>query len=71
MKTTTLSFPELGPIAGTRVLLGVGIGLLLANRMKGDRRQTAGALLTAIGALSTIPLGMQALGHRGSGPRCS
>ncbi len=48
--------PELGLIAGTRVALGVGIGLLLANRLRPEQRRAAGWSLVAVGALTTFPL---------------
>jgi hypothetical protein len=43
-------------IAGTRVALGVGIGLLLSDRLSRDQRKGAGWALFAVGALTTIPL---------------
>lgn len=60
MKETRISFPELGLIAGTRGLLGVGIGLLLSERLARRRRAMAGWILVGIGALSTIPLAVRA-----------
>jgi hypothetical protein len=43
-------------IAGTRVALGVGIGLLVSKRLREEARERAGWALLAIGALTTIPL---------------
>lgn len=62
MKTTTLTIPELILIAGTRVLLGAGLALLISNRLSPEQRQTAGAVLTAVGVLTTIPLAAEAWG---------
>jgi len=62
MKTTTLTFPELMLIAVTRAMLGAGIALLIAKRLSDPQRDTAGAILTAIGALTTVPLALEALG---------
>lgn len=62
MRTTTLPLPELFLIAATRVMLGAGVGLLLAKRLTDQERETAGVVLTAIGVLTTIPLAMNALG---------
>lgn len=59
MKTATMSAPELALIAGTRVALGVGIGLLLAGKIDGSTRRGAGTALLALGALSTIPLAIE------------
>lgn len=51
-----VSLPEIGLIAGTRVALGAGIGLLLADRLNDDQRRAVGWTLVAVGAISTIPL---------------
>jgi hypothetical protein len=56
MKTTALSVPELMLIAGTRVALGIGIGLLIADKIGRDARRGAGCALLVVGVLSTIPL---------------
>ncbi len=64
MKETRLTFPELALIAGTRVMLGGGLALLLADRLTRKRRKTIGAALFLAGALTTIPLGLLALSRR-------
>lgn len=64
MKEKTLTLPLLGLIAGTRVVLGIGIGFLLADKLDDDRRRGAGIALLAVGALSTVPLAMAVLGDR-------
>jgi hypothetical protein len=51
-----LTLPEIGLIAGTRVALGVGIGLLIAERLSRDTRKGAGCALLLVGAITTIPL---------------
>jgi hypothetical protein len=43
-------------IAGTRVALGVGVGLLLSDRLNKDQRKAAGWALLAVGVLTTIPI---------------
>jgi hypothetical protein len=63
MKETTLSLPELALVAGTRGILGVGIGLLLANRLSAPQRRPLGLALLAVGALTTIPLALEVLGR--------
>ena len=63
MKTATMSGPELALIVGTRVALGIGIGLLLAGKLDSGTRRGAGAALLGLGALSTIPLAMEILSH--------
>ena len=62
MKERTLTIPEIMLIAGTRVALGAGIGLILADRLSEDRRRGAGWALLAIGVLTTLPLLMNVLG---------
>jgi hypothetical protein len=55
MKQLVLNFPTLGFIVGTRAALGVGLGLLIATRLSGERRRAVGALLVAAGAVATVP----------------
>ena len=62
MKETTLTIPELGLIAGTRVALGAGIGFLLADKLSSEQRRAAGIVLLLVGAISTIPLVLEVLG---------
>jgi CBS domain-containing protein len=64
MMKTELSLPELGTIVGTRGMLGMGLGLLLANRLGDERRKGAGWTLAAIGVLSTIPLAWMVFNRR-------
>jgi uncharacterized membrane protein YqgA involved in biofilm formation len=59
-----LSLPEIVLIAGTRVVLGAGIGLLLSSRLSKDQRKAAGLALTLVGALTTIPLAMNLIGQK-------
>ena len=56
MRETTLSLPEVALVAGTRVMLGAGLALLLGGRLTGKQKQTAGWALFLTGALTTIPL---------------
>ena len=51
-----LTLPEIALIAITRVALGVGMGLLLAERLSESRRAAAGWALVLMGALTTVPL---------------
>ena len=64
MIATELRLPELGLVAGTRGLLGAGLGLLLSDKLSDDRRRTVGWTLVAIGALTTIPLAMIVFSRR-------
>jgi hypothetical protein len=51
-----LTVPEIALIAGTRVALGIGLGLLTSDKLSRDARKGAGWALVAVGALSTIPI---------------
>jgi hypothetical protein len=64
MKETRITVPELMLVAGTRAILGVGIGLLLANRLSDGQRKGAGWAFTLVGALTTIPLAFEVFGGR-------
>ncbi len=57
-----LNIAELILIAGTRVALGIGIGLLLASRLSSEQRRAAGLSLALVGGLTTIPLVMGVVG---------
>jgi len=59
-----LSIAEIILIAGTRVALGVGIGLLLSTRFSNDQRKGAGVALAVVGGLTTIPLAIGIIGKR-------
>jgi hypothetical protein len=56
MRETRAPLPLIFLIAATRGMAGVGLGLLLADRIKKKRRRDVGGVLLGIGALSTIPL---------------
>lgn len=63
MKTVELKLPEAGLFAITRVALGVGLGLLLSERMEEEQRRAAGIALLAIGVLTTIPFVVRIFGE--------
>jgi hypothetical protein len=62
MKERGLTIPEIMLIGGTRVALGVGFGLLIADKLSRDERKGAGWALLAVGVLSTVPLAINVLG---------
>jgi hypothetical protein len=64
MKEIALTIPELAMVAGTRVALGVGVGLLLSDKLNKDKRRGAGIALAAVGILTSIPIVMGALSRR-------
>ena len=59
-----LSIADLVLIAGTRVALGVGVGLLFSNRLSKDQRNAAGLALALVGGLTTIPLVLGVIGKK-------
>ena len=58
MQERSLTIPELILIAGTRVALGVGLGLLIGDKLGRDTRKGAGWALLGMGLFTTIPLAM-------------
>jgi H+/gluconate symporter-like permease len=64
MKKAELALPEIMLIAGTRVMLGAGGALLLADQLEKRERKKLGWTLFLIGAISTIPLVMDVLSKR-------
>jgi hypothetical protein len=62
MRETRITLPELALVAGTRVALGAGLGLLLGGRLPEGERRAIGWTLLLVGALSTIPLALEVLG---------
>ena len=61
LKERTVTIPELMLIGGTRVALGLGIGLLIKDKLNKDQRQAAGLALLIVGAVTTIPLAIEVL----------
>jgi uncharacterized membrane protein YqgA involved in biofilm formation len=57
-----LTIADIILIAGTRVILGAGIGLLLSSRLNDDQRKAAGLALALVGGLTTIPLAIGMIG---------
>ncbi|HVO91153.1 MAG TPA: hypothetical protein VMV45_21645 [Casimicrobiaceae bacterium] len=64
MMKVDLTVPELVLIAATRGMLGVGIGLLMADRLTRQQRRAVGGTLLGIGIASTVPLALQVFSHR-------
>lgn len=56
MREAKLTLPEISLIAGTRVALGAGAGLLLADKLTEEKRRAAGWTLLLLGIASTFPL---------------
>jgi hypothetical protein len=64
MKKAELALPEIMLIAGTRAMAGAGGALLLAGKLRDDKRKMIGWTLFLIGALSTIPLVLDVFSKR-------
>ena len=65
MKERSLTLPQIGLLASTRVALGAGIGLLIAGRLNRDQRKAAGWSLLGVGLVTTVPI---VAGILGKGP---
>jgi hypothetical protein len=63
-KPKTLTVPEIAVIAVTRGAIGFGAGLLLASKLKRERRKQLGWTLFLSGLASTIPIAMHVFGKR-------
>jgi hypothetical protein len=64
MMERKLTVAEIILIAGTRVALGAGIGLLFSSRLNNDQRKAAGLALALVGGLTTIPLSLGVIGKK-------
>lgn len=54
MRETTLSIPKRIMLVGTRVALGIGVGLLLSRKISRDGRRGAGGALLEVNVITTI-----------------
>ncbi len=63
MKHYSVTLPELALVAATRGMLGVGIGLLLADKLDDKQRKAVGWALLGVGVATTIPLALEVFGH--------
>ncbi len=64
----TVTLPELGLVAGTRAVLGLGLGLLLADKLSDEQRRAVGWSLFLVGVVTTVPLVIEILGKDNSIP---
>lgn len=63
MKTATLALPEIAGIAVTRAILGVGIGLWMADTLARNQRRKISLACIVTGVLTTIPAAMRVFGQ--------
>jgi hypothetical protein len=64
MRRLDLSVREFAFVVATRAALGVGIGLLTADRLRRNPRRRLGVALVAFGALTTVPAAFLLFGRR-------
>jgi hypothetical protein len=64
MQKRKVSLPLAILFSATRGILGIGLGLLLSERLRRKRRRKLGAALAGAGAVSTIPLAIRAFVER-------
>jgi hypothetical protein len=62
MRETTVNLPTIALVAGTRVGLGFGLGLLFSDHFSPEKRRSVGWTLFAAGVLTTIPLAAEIFG---------
>ena len=58
-----ITLPEMILWTGTRVALGVGIGMLISRGLSKDAMK-AGLALTVVGGFTTIPLAISIMGKK-------
>jgi len=58
LNVKSISVPEIAIFAATRGAIGLGAGLLLADKLKQPKRKTLGWSLFLSGLASTIPIVM-------------
>jgi hypothetical protein len=64
MRKIVLNLPTFGFVVATRAMLGVGIGLLISERLPVEKRRAIGMALVTIGVASTLPAAMAVLRGR-------
>ena len=60
-----INMPEMILWTGTRIALGVGIGMLVSRGLSKDAMRAAGLALTAVGGFTTLPLAIAIIGKKG------
>jgi hypothetical protein len=66
MRRITLTLPEIGLIGGTRAAFGIGVGLLISDRLNRDQRQGAAWALLAIGVITSVAIGVGLVARLGA-----
>jgi uncharacterized membrane protein len=63
MRETTVPMPVIALVAMTRGMLGAGLALLFADRLKPEQRRHIGWTLFVVGAVTTVPLAMNVVAN--------
>ncbi len=66
MRELQVTLPEVAILAGSRAILGVGLGLLLADRLPVTQRQAVCWTLFLVGAVLTVPIALEVFGKLGA-----
>ncbi len=61
MREARLTLPEISLIAGTRVALGAGAGLLISEKLDAEKRRAVGWTLLLVGVVTTFPLAINVI----------
>jgi hypothetical protein len=59
-----ITLPDMILWTGTRVALGVGIGMLISRRLSKDAMKAAGVALAVVGGFTTVPLAIAIMGNK-------
>ena len=59
-----ITLPEMILWTGTRVALGVGVGMLVSRGLSKDAMKAAGLALTVVGGFTTVPLAISIMGKK-------
>jgi hypothetical protein len=59
-----ITLPEMILWTGTRIALGVGVGMLVSRVLSKDAMKAAGLALTVVGGFTTIPLAISIVGKK-------
>jgi hypothetical protein len=58
-----MTVPEVARVLGTRAALGIGLGLLIGNRLSEEQRRAVGWTLLLAGAYTAAALGLELFGR--------
>ncbi|HKV82527.1 MAG TPA: hypothetical protein VJP02_30545 [Candidatus Sulfotelmatobacter sp.] len=59
-----ITLPEMILWTGTRIALGVGIGMLISRRLSKDAMKATGLALALVGGFTTVPLAISIIGNK-------